>query len=87
MVEMYLGKREQIAMCEEDSWASLGAKTMAVDGFIVGKNVVFTPDFDPNWQEVLTAGADSRDVDSLEKGPLSYKFPLNFNPTNWKFLR
>ena len=87
MTEMYLGKREQIAMCEEDSWASLGTKTMADDGFIVGKNVVFTPDFDPNLQEVLTAGADSRDVASLEKGPLSYKFTLSFNPTNWKFLR
>lgn len=87
MTEMYLGKREQIAICEEDSWASLGAKTMADNGFIIGKNAVVTPDFDPNWQEVLTAGADTRDVVSLEKGPLSYKFTLTFNPTNWKFLR
>ena len=87
MTEMYLGKREQIAICEEDSWADLGTKTMADNGFIIGKNAVVTPDFDPNWQEVLTAGADTRDVVSLEKGPLSYKFTLTFNPTNWKFLR
>ena len=87
MTEMYLGKREQIAICEEDGWADLGTKTMADNGFIIGKNAVVTPDFDPNWQEVLTAGADTRDVVSLEKGPLSYKFTLTFNPTNWKFLR
>lgn len=87
MTEYFLGKREQIAMCEEDSWATLGTKTMADDGFIVGKNVVLTPDFSKNWQEVLTAGSDSRDIESMEPGPESYKFTLTFNPTNWKFLR
>lgn len=87
MTEYFLGKREQIAMCEEDTWATLGTKTMADDGFIVGKNVVVTPDFSKNWQEVLTAGADSRDIGSLEPGSESYKFTLTFNPTNWKFLR
>lgn len=74
-------------MCEEDTWATLGAKTMANDGFIVGKNVTITPDFSKGWQEVLTAGADSRDIDSMEKGPESYRFTLTFNPTNWKFIR
>jgi hypothetical protein len=87
MTEYFLGKREQIAMCEEDSWAALGAKTMADDGFIVGKNVQITPDFSKNWQEVLTAGTDSRDIDSREKGPETYRFTMTFNPTNWKFLR
>lgn len=87
MTEYLLGKREQIAMCEEDTWAALGAKTMVSNGFIVGKNVTITPDFSKGWQEVLTAGTDSRDIDSMEKGPETYKFTLNFNPTNWKFLR
>jgi len=87
MTEYFLGKREQIAMCPEDTWAALGTKTMADDGFIVGKNTTITPDFSKNWQEVLTAGTDSRDIDSMEKGPETYKFTLTFNPTNWKFLR
>jgi len=87
MTEYMIGKREQIAMCEEDTWAALGTKTMADDGYIVGKNMTITPDFSKGWQEVLTAGADSRDMDSMEKGPESYKFTLTFNPTNWKFIR
>ena len=82
-----IGKREQISMCEEDTWAALGAKTMVDDGFIVGKNTKITPDFTKNWQEILTAGADSRDIDSMEKGPETYKFSLEFAPTDWKFLR
>jgi len=85
--EYLLGVREQIAMCEEDTWANLGTKTMADDGFLVGKNVKITPDFSKNWQEVLTAGTSSRDIDSMEKGSETYKFTLTFNPTNWKFLR
>lgn len=88
MTEFFLGKREQIAMCEEDSWAALGAKTMSNDGFIVGKNARIEPGkFSTNWQEVLTAGADSRDIDSMEKGPRSYNFIMTFNPTSWKFIR
>ena len=87
MTEYMIGAREQIAMCEEDTWATLGTKTMSDDGYIVGKNTKITPDFSKNWQEVLSAGADSRDISSMEKGPESYKFTLNFNPIQWKFLR
>lgn len=87
MTEYFLGSKEQHAMCEEDTWAALGAKTMVADGFIVGKNVTITPDFSKNWQEILTAGVSSRDIDSMEKGSESYRFTLTFNPTNWKFLR
>ncbi len=87
MTEYMLGKREQIAMCEEDTWAALGAKTMVSNGFIVGKNVTIEPDFSKSWQEVLTAGADSRDIDSMEKGPERYGFTMTFHPTSWKFLR
>jgi len=87
MTEFFIGKREQIAMCEEDTWAALGTKTMASEGFQVGKNTQITPDFSKNWQEVLGAGVDSRDIDSLEKGPETYRFTMTFNPTNWKFIR
>jgi len=87
MTEYMIGKREQIAICEEDTWAALGAKTMSADGFIIGKNTNITQNFSKGWQEVLSAGADSRDIDSMEKGPESYPFTLTFNPTDWKFLR
>jgi len=87
MTEYMIGKREQIAMCEEDTWAALGTKTMADNGFQVGKNTKISPSFSNNWQEILTAGVSSRDIDSKEKGPLAYNFTLTFNPTNWKFIR
>ena len=87
MTEYLLGSREQIAMCEEDTWAALGAKTMADDGFIVGKNAQITPDFSKNWQEILSAGVNSRDIEDMEKGPESYRFTLTFNPVHWKILR
>jgi len=87
MTEYMLGKREQIAICEEDTWAALGTKTMNADGFMIGKNYTITPDFSKNWKEILTAGTDSRDIDSMEKGAESYKFTLDFVATNWKFLK
>ena len=87
MTEYFLGKREQIGVCEEPAWADITGKTMVTNGFIVGKNATITPDFSKGWSEILTAGASSRDIDSMEKGPESYKFTMTFNPTNWKFLR
>lgn len=87
MTEFMIGKREQIAMCEEDTWATLGSKSMSADGYVVGKNTTITPNFSKGWMEILGAGADSRDIDSMEKGPESYKFTLTFNPTDWKFIR
>jgi hypothetical protein len=87
MVEYTLGKREQIAICEEDTWAALGAKTMVANGYIPGKNVKLEPDFSNNWTEVLSAGANSRDVQSYQKGALSYNFKLSFIVTDWRFLR
>lgn len=87
MTEYMIGKREQIAICEEDTWATLGSKSMANDGFILGKNTKITPNFSKGWLEVLGAGADNRDIDSMEKGPESYRFTMTFNPTDWKFIR
>ena len=82
-----IGKREQIAMCEEDTWAALGTKTMSANGFIIGKNTQITPNFSKGWQEILTAGANSRDINSMEKGPETWNFTLTFVPTDWKFIR
>ncbi len=87
MTEYTLGKREQIAICEEDTWATLGAKTMAANGYIPGKNLVLTPAFTNNWTEILTAGAAARTIDSMQKSALAYKFTLKFVVTDWRFLR
>lgn len=57
------------------------------NGFMFGKNQRITPDFSKNWQEILNAGADSRELEGLEEGPEGWNFTLTFNPTNWKFLK
>ena len=87
MTDYFIGKREQIAICEEDTYATLGTKTMSANGFIPGKNLIVTPDFTQEWQEVLTAGADSREIVSFEKGMHMYPFTLEFVPTDWRFLK
>ncbi len=86
MAEFYLGQREQIAWVDETSYATLGGNSIASDGEVVGKNVTITPELTQGWQEVLQAGADSRDVSTLEPGPLQYRFTLSFSPVNWKWL-
>jgi len=87
MVEMYLGQREQIAWVDEaGGYANLGANTMSADGEVIGKNMILTPDENQGYQEVLSAGADTREVEDLEVGPLQHRFTLTFTPVNWKFL-
>jgi len=86
MVEFYLGQREQIAWVDETSYATLGGNTMSADGEIVGKNMIITPDESQGYQEVISAGADSREVEDLEVGPLQHRFLLTFTPVNWKWL-
>lgn len=46
-----------------------------------------SPNFNQNWQEVLSAGANARTVESRVAGSLSLPFTLTFTPTNWKFLK
>lgn len=87
MVEMYLGQREQIAWVEEDGgYATLGSNTMSNAGEVIGKNVILTPDFSQNWNEIINAGADTREIEGLEKGPELFRFKLSFSPVNWKWL-
>jgi len=88
MTEMFLGKREQVGWVEEDGgYATLSSNTMAADGFIPGKNISVTPTFSKNFQEVLSAGSDTREVEDFEEGPESLAFTITFNPTNWKFIK
>lgn len=87
MTDFYLGKREQTAICPEDTYATLGTKTMTANGFIPGLNTKITPDFTTEWQEVLSAGADSREIVSFQKGIHNYPFTLEFTVTDWRFLK
>ena len=88
MTEYMIGAREQIAVVEEDGgYGTLTSNTMADDGFMFGKNQRITPDFSKNWQEVINAGATTRELEGLEVGPESLRFTLTFHPTNWKFIK
>lgn len=87
MVQMYIGQREQISYVDEaGGYGLLGGNTMSANGEVVGKNMVLTPDESQGWQETVSAGADTREVEALEKGPLQHRFNLTFTPVNWKWL-
>jgi len=87
MTDYFLGKREQIAICPEDSYGALGTKTVAADGFIPGMNIVVTPDFAQDWQEVLQTGTDSVEVLSFQPSVHLYPFTMEFVVTDWRWLK
>lgn len=82
--EFLIGKRQRLSWVDETSYASGG--TMS-SGEIIGLNARIEPDWNHNWQEVLTAGADNRYVQDRVLGPLSLPFNLVLSPVNWKFLK
>ena len=83
--EFLLGKRSRLSWVDETSFGTGG--NMANDGEVIGLNAVIEPDFNQNWQEILSAGAGSRSVEGFELGSLDLPFTLNFTPVNWKFLK
>ena len=87
MTDYYLGKREQIAICPEDTYGTLGTQTMSANGYIPGLNNIITPDFAQDWQEVLQAGNDSLEVASFQPSVHMYPFQMQFVVTDWRFLK
>jgi len=83
--EYLIGKREKGAWVAETSYGAGGV--MATNGEVVGLNFELIPDFNQNWQEILSAGADVRTVESRAKGPLTLPFQIRFTPVNWKWLK
>ena len=79
-----LGKRHRLSWIAETSYGSGG--TMA-NGEIVGIDARLEPDFNPNWQEVLQAGADDRFIQDEVVGPLDLPFTLTFTPVNSLYLK
>ena len=73
--------REQISWAAETTH---GTPVTPTD--IVGYDAKITPDWNQNWQEIMSSGADVRTT-TAAKGPLSYPFTLTFIPVDWKFLK
>jgi len=82
--EFLIGKRERMSWIVETSYATGGTMT---GGEIVGLNCTIEPDWGRGWQEVLTAGADNRLVQSRVKGPKTLPYSMNFVPVNWRWLK
>ena len=80
--EYFLGKREQISWKEEGTFG-----TGVTPDLIVGYNVTVTPNFSKGFQEILSAGADARTINSLTLGPEDLRFTLEFVPSDWVFLK
>jgi len=83
--EFLIGKREQIAWIEETSYGSGG--TMS-SGEVIGYNVkIDSPEWDQGWQEIMSAGSDTRAVEGYTLGPQSLPYNLNFTVVNWRWLK
>jgi len=82
--EFLISKRERASWIIESSFASGG--TMS-SGEVVGLDVAIEPNWSQGWQEVLTAGADDRNVQGRVKGPKSLPYTMTFIPVNWKWLK
>jgi len=79
--EFLFSGREQISWAAETTH---GTPVTPTD--IVGYDAKITPDWNQNWQEIMSSGADVRTT-TAAKGPLSYPFTLTFVPVDWKFLK
>ena len=83
--EFVIGKRHRLSWVDETSFGTGG--NMATNGTVVGLNATIEPDFNQNWQEILSDGSTGRTVAGFELGPLDLPFTLNFSPVDAKFLR
>lgn len=68
----------------ETSW---GAGGTIGSGEVLGQNMVMEPDWSQGWQEVLSAGADARTVETRVPGPKVLPYTMGFVPVNWRWLK
>lgn len=80
--QYFLGKREQIAWGEESTFGTEVSPTE-----IVGLNARVEPNRDQGWNEILSAGSDTRAPESEAIGAKTARFRLVFVPYSWKFLK
>ena len=84
MKEFILGKRERFSWVAEDDFDTGGDLST---GEVVGLNVDVRPNFSLSWQEILTAGQDTRGTLGRKVGKRKYPYNLNFTPVNWRWLK
>jgi len=82
--EFLIGKRERMSWIIETSYGSGG--TMS-SGEVVGLDCTIEPNWSQGWQEVLTAGADDRNVQARVKGPKTLPYTMTFIPVNWRWMK
>jgi len=68
----------------ETAYGSGGTMT---GGEVIGLNCTIEPDWSRGWQEILSAGADNRLVQSRVVGPKALPYSMNFVPVSWKWLK
>ena len=83
--EYILGKRHRLSWVDETSFGVGG--DMATNGEVIGLNATIEPDFNQNWQEILSDGSSGRTIDGQELGALDLPFNLTFTPVSAKFFR
>jgi len=82
--EPLIGKRERISVVNETSFGTGG--TMS-NGYIPGYDCKLDPNWNKNWMDILTAGADNRYIQNKILGPKALPFTLSFVPVHWKWLQ
>ena len=82
--EFMIGKRERITIVTETSYGSGGTMT---SGYLPGYDVSIEPDFSQGWQEILSAGTDTRNITDQVTGPLSLSFTMNYLVGDFRILK
>lgn len=81
--EYYIGQREQISWGEESTYGTAVTPTE-----VVGKDAEFlNPQMSQNWQPIMSAGRDNREIETQELGAKTIRFQLRFIATTWEFLK
>ena len=83
--EMLVGMRERISVVEETSYGSGG--DMAANGEVIGYDATIEVGFENSYQEILSAGADSRAPSDYVAAADLNPFTLSFIPYSWKWIK
>ena len=82
MVELTLGKREQISMKEETDYGDAVTPTL-----IMGREAIWEPNNLENWIELRGADSNDVNVDDMEIGMKTVGGTLTFAPQDWIFMK
>lgn len=81
--EVFIGKREQISVGDETTYGTAVTPTK-----FIGKNIkIMNPQHSNNWKPIQSAGRDSRNIETFQKGEKTVRFRLSWTVTDWEFLK